>query len=76
MAVGPGVQIFAKVYTDSGVLKMPQSLNLLPSDNPTPIPKQFSQETVTVTFLNTVLQTVQLKAGQTVGRGQIIYIKK
>ena len=76
LAVGPGVQIFAKVYTDSGVLKMPQSLNLLPSDNPTPIPKQFSQETVTVTFLNTVLQTVQLKAGQTVGRGQIIYIKK
>jgi len=76
LAQRPGVQLFAKVYTDNGVLKMPQSLNLLPSDNSTPIPKQFSEETVTVTFLNTVIQTVQLKAGQTVGRGQIIYIKK
>jgi len=72
---GRGFQLFAKVYTENGILKMPQSLNLVPSDNPHPIPKQLINGEVTVTFLNTALLPTPLKGGQTVGMGQIIYIK-
>jgi len=74
---GADVQIFAKVYTsENGILLMPQSLNLTPSDNPNPIPKPFIEGAVTVTFLSTVQHPIPLRAGQTVGRGQILYIKK
>ena len=73
---GTNVHKFAKIYTNTdGTLLMPQSLNMVNSDNPNPIPKPNIDGTVTINFLNTLSSPVPLKKGQTVGRGQILYIK-